>query len=206
MPLPFLVRLNLQHFASDETKIDETDTNEIDDKDTEGDTGKDDDKQSDKQADSKTFTQEDIDRIIKERLEREKKKRDEALQKEREEAERKRLEEEGKYKEVAEKLQAQLNAIQGDALKAKKDALLAKAGYTDEQIAKYLKYVDGTTDEELAESVKALIADIPPQTKTYADPHVNNGPKNEPKKTDLQEKGKTMYQRLKEKGKLRGRN
>lgn len=198
----FLLPLKIQYFAEedkkDETKIDETGTNDIDEnKNTEGETG-----QEDKQAESKTFTQEDIDRIVKERLDREKKKRDEAVQKERDEAERKRLEEEGKYKEVAEKLQAELDAIKGDALSAKKESLLAKAGYTEEQITKYLKYIDGTNDEELSESVEALKADVPPTPK-YADPHVNNGTKIEPKKTDLQETGKSMYQRLKEKGKIR---
>jgi hypothetical protein len=126
----------------------------------------------------------------------------EGFQKEREEAERKRLEEEGKYKEIAESLQAKLDAIQGDALKAKKEALLVKAGYTEDQVAKYLKYVDGSNDDELTQAVEALKADIPPKPR-YADPGVGNGAKQEPKKTDLQEKGKTMYQRLKEKGKIR---
>lgn len=205
MKLPFLVRLNLQHFASDVTNNDDPVKDELDNPDANGGADPEDKPEGDKPTDSKTFTQEDIDRIVKERLERERKKREEAIQKEREEAERKRLAENEQYKELADKLQAQLDAIKEDALKAKKDALLAKAGYTEEQIEKYSKYVDGTTDEELAESVEALKADIPPQTKTYADPHVNNGPKNEPKKTDLQQKGKSMYQRLKEKGKIRGR-
>jgi hypothetical protein len=107
------------------------------------------------------------------------------------------------YKELAEQLQSELDEIKKAALNAKKESLLAKAGYTEEQIAKYAKYVEGETDEELEQSVEDLLKDIPPRTKTYADPHVYNGRKNEPKKTDLKDKGKSMYQRLKEKGKLR---
>lgn len=195
MGAKFILPLNLQLFAEDlDDKVEEQNEEVKDKNTTEG--------EPENNAESKTFTQEDIDRIVKERLDREKAKREKAVQKEREEAERKRLEEEGKYKEIAESLQAKLDAIQGDALKAKKEALLVKAGYTEDQVAKYLKYVDGSTDEELAQAVEALRADVPPKPR-FADPGVGNGAKQEPKKTDLQEKGKTMYQRLKEKGKIR---
>lgn len=191
----FILPLNLQLFAENQDDKADDQTDEVEDeKDTEG--------EPDKSTESKTFTQEDIDRIVKERLDREKAKRDKAVQKEREEAERKRLEEEGKYKEIAESLKSELDAIKGDALTAKKQALLAQAGYTAEQIDKYAKYVEGENDEDLKSAVEALKADIPPKP-AYADPSAGNGQKQEPKKTDLHEKGKTMYQRLKEKGKIR---
>lgn len=138
------------------------------------------------------YTQEDVERILEERLEQARRKQ-----------EKEKLKENEQYKELAEQLQSELDEIKKAALNAKKESLLAKAGYTEEQIAKYAKYVEGETDEELEQSVEDLLKDIPPRTKTYADPHVYNGKKNEPKKTDLKDKGKSMYQRLKEKGKLR---
>lgn len=101
-------------------------------------------------------------------------------------------------KAEADKLREQLDAIKGDALKAKKEALLAKAGYTAEQVDKYVKYLVGDTDEELDASLKELVADISPKQKNYADPANNGGGKRaEPKKKDLHEKGASAFQRLK---------
>lgn len=125
------------------------------------------------------------------------------LQKERDEAERKKLEENEQYKELAEQLKAELETIKSNALKAKKEALLAKAGYTDEQVTLLVNSLAGETDEELTESIEKLKTVIPPNHKPYADPSVGNGQKQEPKKTDLRDKGKSLYQRLKEKGKIK---
>lgn len=194
--------MHLQFFAAqEEQEQDDQQTNEAntDENITEGVPGEDQQQQT---AESKGFTQEDVDRIVKERLERERKKREEAIQKERDEAERKRLAENEEYKELADKLQAQLDAMQEETVKAKKDALLIAAGYTTDQIEKYGKYVEGSTEEELKQSVEALKADIPPKPK-YADPGVGNGQKQEPKKKSLEDTGRTMYQRLKAKGKIR---
>jgi hypothetical protein len=199
MPVPFLLKLNLQKFADNPPQDPPTDPptdggDEPGDKPTDG--------APDKGAEPKTFTQEQLDAIIADRLARERKKREDAEKALRDDEERKRLADNQQYKDLADKLQAQLDAIKGDALGAKKEALLAKAGYTQDQIEKYVKYVDGETDEQLSEAVEALKADIPPKPK-FADPSPGNGGKQEPKKTDLHEKGKTMYQRLKEKGKIR---
>lgn len=152
-------------------------------------------------TDQKTFTQAELDKIIADRLAREQKKRDEAVQKERDEAERKRLEEAQEYKTLADKYREELEAIKADALKSKKDALLAKAGYTDEQVERYRKFVDGETDEELAKAIETLKADIPPKP-TYVDPSPMNGERNKPEPVDGTELGKTMYAKIKHK--LRG--
>lgn len=201
----FLLPLNLQKFAdTDPTGGDPTDpTPNTDPTDGGNEPGENPtDGAPDNGAEPKTFTQEQLDAIIADRLARERKKQEDAAQKLRDEAEQKRLKDNEEYKELADKLQAQLDALNEDAQKAKKEALLVKAGYTDEQVDKYLKYVEGATDEELLASLDALKADIPPKVK-YADPSAGNGAKQEPKKTDLHDKGVSMYQRLKAKGKIR---
>lgn len=126
----------------------------------------------------------------------------EQYKKERDEAERKKLEEQEEYKVLAEKYREEADAIRADALNAKKDALLSKAGYTDEQVERYRKYLEGNSDEEITEALEQLKADIPPK-KNFVDPSAGNGGREKPKPTDLSDEGKTLYQRLKAKGKVR---
>lgn len=177
-----LKRINLQYFS----EVDENLTVE----------------EPENKPEEKTFTQAELEEIITKRLERERKKRDEAVQKERDEAERKKLEEANEYKELYEKSQAQLTEYQAEILTAKKDAMLAKAGYNDEQIAKYRKYLEGSSEDEINASLTQLIADIPPKFNGV-DPSAGNTPKQPPKQTDLHEEGQSLYQRLKASGKLR---
>lgn len=192
--MPILLPLNLQFFAEpdDLPKPDEVnDEPTLTDEDPEN-----------KPEEGKTFTQEELDRIIADRLDRERKKREQAVQKEREEAERKKLEDQQQYKELADKYRGELDAIKAEALNAKKDAMLVKAGYNDEQVERYRKYLEGESDEELTKALDDLKADVPPK-KTYVDPSAGNGGKDKPKPTDLNEKGKSAYQRLKSIGRIR---
>lgn len=152
------------------------------------------------------FTQADLDRIVKERLDREKRKRDEALEAERKEAERKRLEEEEKYKELYEKQQEELTAQRAQALETRKESMLAKAGYSEEQASTLKKLLEGEKDEDLNASLESVKALFPPkQEKEYGDPSAGNGSKQPPKKKNLEDKGKSAYQRLKDIGKIKGR-
>jgi hypothetical protein len=154
----------------------------------------------------KTFTQAEIDRIVKERLERDRKKREAEAEKEREAAEKKRLEEKEEYKELYEKLQKEREADRLAAIESKKESLLAKAGYDESQVERYTKYLSGETDEELHASLESLKADVPTKKeKQYGDPSPGNGSKQPPKKKDLEEKGRSVVQRLKAKGKIKGR-
>lgn len=202
------LRMNLQFFSEEDPK--DPDNKDGDTKDPDNDP-KDPDNEPDdtggdpdNNSDGKTFTQEDIDRIVRERLDRERKKREDAVKKEREEAERKRLEENEEYKELADKLQEQLDEQKRTALETKKESLLATAGYDEGQVQRYKKYLDGESEEELKAALDDLKADIPPK-KQYGDPSPGNGSKQPPKKTNLEEKGKSAYQRLKAKGKIRGK-
>lgn len=199
-----LLRLNLQHFAEGNSDQGEdlTDTNDNPTGDVTDETGT--GAEPENHGESKTFTQEDIDRIVKDRLERERKKREEALEEERKKSERERLLEQEKYKDLYESLQKDLEAQRATALRAKKESLLVKAGYTEEQAQRYLKFIDGETDDELNASLDALKADIPPK-KQYGDPNPGNGGKAVPKKKDLVDKGREQYHRLKKSGKIKGR-
>jgi len=184
----YYLPINLQFFADDEDGANNENNEKIDD--------------NDEKVDVKVFTQEDVDRIVKERLDREKKKREEAVKKEREEAEKKLLEEQAQYKELADKYREELEAIKAEALTAKKESILAKAGYSDEQAKLLSKLLEGETDEELADSLKTLQATIPPK-QTYVDPSVGNGEKEKPEQKDGTDIGKSMFERLKAKGKIR---
>jgi hypothetical protein len=201
----FYLPMYLQHFSEDpnlggnpDDKKDDLPPNDLDDKtNTGGDPGN--------TADDRKFTQDDIDRIVRERLEREKRKRDEALKQQQEEAERKRLEEEQKYKELYEKLQQDLEAQKATALQVRKESMLAQAGYSEEQSKTLVKLIEGEDDDTLKASLESVKALFPPvKEKNYGDPNPGNGGKQVPKKKDLEEKGKSAYQRLKAKGKIRG--
>lgn len=152
----------------------------------------------------KTFTQADVDRIIKERLEREKRKAEEKAEEARREAERKALEEQGKYKEMYEQLEKDLQAEKARVLETRKETLLLGAGYTQEQASRYKKFLTGETDEELATALEVLKQDIPPKANAGVDPATQgNGQRQTPPAEEPYSFGKQLYERLKKSGRLR---
>lgn len=149
------------------------------------------------QGAEKTFTQAELEGIVKERLAREKRKADEKAEEARKEAERKALEEQGKYKEMYEQLQKDLDAEKANAVGTKKQALLIAEGYTKEQAEKYVKFIDGTTDEELTASIEAFKGDVPPKGATYVDPAgAGNTLKPNPTPTSAYDEAKDLIKRL----------
>lgn len=132
----------------------------------------------------------------------------EKLQAYEEEQERKRLAELSELEQAQEKarqLEEQLERTRQEALDAKKTALLVAKGYSEEQIAKYGKFVVGDDEDALKAAVDALAEDIPPQaaqTKPYADPAPGGGQRQVPEKTDLRNKGASAFQRLKQLGRI----
>lgn len=155
----------------------------------------------------KTFTQADVDALIAKRLERERKKAEEKAERERKEREKEQLKEQEKYKELYENLQKELAEKEAKILEAKKETMLLGAGYTAEQVERYAKYLTGETEEELAEALETLKADIPPkQAKQGVDPATQgNGQKKDPKQKDPYEVGKSVIERLKASGRLRSK-
>lgn len=153
------------------------------------------------------LTQEQIDAMIEGRLQRERNKQAEKLAAEKAEAERKRLEENQEFKSLADEYKAELEKLKEDARKAeilgKKTQLLAKAGYTPEQVERYAKFVDGETDDEMQAAVDLLKQDVPP-TPGYVDPKsTGNSSRQSPPPKDKEEKGRSYFQRLKAEGKIR---
>lgn len=187
---PFLLRLDIQHFAEpNDPQIDPPAEPPIDGGEPD-----------------KRFTQADLDRIVKERIERERKKAEEKLAKEREEAERKKLEEQNEFKSLYEKAQAEIDQIRKESqqkdIEHLKDRLLVDAGYIGEQLERVRKYVIGANEDEIKTSLDELKQDIPPQSQG-ADPHVGNPARPQPKQKDLAEEGRSLYERLKAAGKIR---
>lgn len=115
------------------------------------------------------------------------------------ESERKKLAEQNEFKTLYEQAQAEITRIQGEALTAKKDALLTKAGYSDEQVALLRATLSGTTDEELAQSVEVLKAAITPKTAGYIHQSPmggTGGSDNRPPAKSPTSKGKELYDRV----------
>jgi len=148
----------------------------------------------------KLLTQAQVDAIISDRLKREREKREAEAEKERLEAERKRLEENNEFKGLAEQYKQELDKLKEDARKATKTSLLLKAGYNEEQVERYAKFVEGETEDEMKAAVEQLKQDVPPKG-TYVDPAgAGNNQRQTPKPKDKEDKGRTLYQRLKSQG------
>lgn len=145
----------------------------------------------------KTFTQEEVDALIRERLAREKRKAEEKAEEARKEAEQKALAEQGKYKEMYEQLQKDLEEQKAQAILHRKQALLVAEGYTKEQAEKYVKFIEGTTEEELTASITAFKEDVPPKGGTFVDPaSAGNTQKQEPTPSSAYDEAKELIKRL----------
>lgn len=123
-----------------------------------------------KTAEGKTFTQADVERIVKERLQREQGKAEQLAQKAREEAEAKALAEQGKYKELFEKQQADLQAaaarVKALELNTLRQDVAAKVGLP----AAFVDRLRGETAEEIEADAKSILAAIPKPTA----PNINS--------------------------------
>lgn len=112
-------------------------------------------------ADGKTFTQADVDRIIKDRLAREQAKATEAQAKAVADAEAKAMAEQGKYRELYEKQQAELTAkeqrIKAMELDSLRRSVASRLGLPDPLIDR----LRGETVEEIENDAKALVAAMP---------------------------------------------
>lgn len=170
--------------------------------------GQEPDKTPDGGDDEVTYTKAQINQMIQERLKREREKQEEKLAAEKAEAERKRLEENQEFKSLADQYKAELDKAKEDArlaeLNSKRTTLLVKAGYNEEQVLRYGKFVEGETDEELEAAVEQLKKDVPP-TPAYVDPSANNSSRPKTPAKDKEEKGRSAYQRLKDAGRIRNR-
>lgn len=77
---------------------------------------------------------------------------------------------------------------------------MRKLHYSDEQIERYAKFIEGETAEEIKQNVSQL--DIPPANDNYADPSLMNGAKAQPRTIDKAEIGRNAIRRVLHKIKL----
>lgn len=207
-----LLRLDIQHFAEEPTGGEGNPSNPEDNSQGEGGDGvgnqndegtgassqEGDDSNRDDGGEEKTFTQEQVNQLVQDRLAREKKKNEERESSLKNEEERKRLEENEEYKELADKLQSQLDEQKTAVLNSRKEKLLGDAGYTEKQVNFLKSTIEGESDEDIKKSIED-IQDVIAPTKEYTDPGVNNGAKSKPIKRDGTDVGTSSFERIKHK-------
>lgn len=104
------------------------------------------------------------------------------------------------YRAKIEELDAKLAEFKAQKLSEVKREAMRKMNYTDEQIDRYIKYVEGDTKDEIERSVLKLASDIPPKRRAkYVDPAPMNGLRSKPKPKEPGELGKSVFERIKEK-------
>src|SRR5699024_7328040 len=163
MMMEKLLRLNLQTFASadkggegtntgtneeaqDDNKGDDRDGVNTDDNQTEDVNGG---ESTDDNKGEKLFTQEDMGRAIRKRLERKDAQEREEKERTRREAEKEKLKENEEFKELADTYKAELDEMKAQAIENQKEQALIKQGFSEDQVERYLKYIDGSDKEEI---------------------------------------------------------
>lgn len=108
------------------------------------------------------------------------------------------LEDKEEYKTLYQQALNDIEAMKESSLNIKKESLLSKAGYNDEQIAKLSKLVEGESDEDINTSIESLKETFPTQPK-YVDPSVDNAHRQKPETKDNHDLGRSLFDRIKRK-------
>lgn len=103
------------------------------------------------------------------------------------------------YATKSEELDAKLAKFRANKVDEMKRDKMREWNYTDEQIDRYIRHIDGETAEEIASSVLRLAEEIPNPQDNYHDPSLLNGQKQKPKTADPGEIGKKAFERVKHK-------
>ncbi|MFD2654492.1 hypothetical protein [Gracilibacillus thailandensis] len=122
-------------------------------------------------SEEKLFTQEEVNKIVQERLEREKRKTERELEQIRTEVPEGGTD----YKKLYEELCKELAEREAD--EAKEQALL-NAGFDQESVNRYKKYLDKVEEDEYEETAHFLFEHSPmnkKQSQSYADPSQKRG-------------------------------
>lgn len=120
----------------------------------------------------RTFTQAEVDALIKDRLDRAAKKSEEQQRRAQEEAQRRAAEQQGEYKSLYEKVQAELEQTRNEAkaatVAATRRLVAQRLGLSD----KVAERLVGETEEELMADAEALLGELPKPQKPPA-PNIN---------------------------------
>lgn len=100
------------------------------------------------------------------------------------------------YQSKIDELDAKLAEHKTQYIDALKREQMRKNHYSDDQIERYLSFIEGETAEEIRDSVFQLTSEIPPQDN-YADPSPMNGERSRAKTTDFTELGRQAFHRVK---------
>lgn len=120
----------------------------------------------------KTFTQADVDRIVKERLTREQAKAEAKANEAARKAEQAALAEQGKYKDLWEKAEADKANAAAELAKLQRQQLATSIAAKVGLPAGLAARLQGTTEDEIEADAKALLADLPKP----AAPNLNSSP------------------------------
>lgn len=105
------------------------------------------------------------------------------------------------YVKKSEELDAKLAEFKAEKVGEVKRETLRNLHYTDDQIERYSRYIDGETAEEIKQSAFKLMSDVPPKD-SFGDPSPLNGTKQRPtgnSQSKFEEIGKRAYERVKHK-------
>ena len=102
------------------------------------------------------------------------------------------------YSKKSEELDAKLAEFKSKKVDEVKRNTMLDFNYTEAQIERYSRHIDGETAEEIKQSVFKLMNEIPPKDN-YIDPSLLNGAKQKPKTADPGEIGKKAFERVKHK-------
>lgn len=102
------------------------------------------------------------------------------------------------YQSKIEALDEKLAKYRADNIADRKREAMQKMNYSNQQIERYLKHVEGETEEEIKQSVFNLMLEIPPAIN-YIDPNPMSGRSYRPKHKDPTELGKKVFERIKDK-------
>jgi len=92
-------------------------------------------------------------------------------------------------------IDAKIEQYRINAVQARKEQAMRRFNYSDEQISKYVKFIEGDTADEIDRSVLQLSKDIAPNNY-YGDPSINNGAASKPKEVDKREIGRNAVKRI----------
>src|SRR5699024_4506895 len=92
-------------------------------------------------------------------------------------------------------IDAKIEQYRINAVQARKEQVMRRFNYDEQQILKYIHFIEGDTADEIDRSVLQLSKDIAPNNY-YGDPSINNGAAAKPKAVDKREIGRNAVKRI----------
>src|SRR5699024_6565655 len=120
---------------------------------------------------------------------------DEQVEEETDDQAEQQTQEQSELQAKIDEVDAKIEQYRINSVEARKVQAMKKHNYSDEQIQKYVRFVEGDTADEIDRSVLQLSKDITPSIY-YGDPNLLNGAKAKPKTVDKKQIGRNAVQRV----------